>query len=78
MQFSHDDDHHLHYAHAVVAKKEVTIKLPVKTQSFGNGSNYHSCLIMVNMDDLKLDELGEASFGIMQLGHLVEVSFGIQ
>ena len=62
MQFSHDDDHHhLHYAHAVVAKKEVTIILPVKTQSFGNWSNYHSCLIMVNMDDLKLDELGEAS-----------------
>ena len=54
MQFSHDDDHHLHYAHAVVAKKEVTIKLPVKTQSFGNWSNYHSCFIMVNMDDFEV------------------------
>ena len=55
MQFSHDDDHHhLHYADAVVAKKEVTIILPVKTQSFGNWSNYHSCLIMVNMDDFEV------------------------
>ena len=47
MQFSHDDDHHLHYAHAVVAKKEVTIILPVKTQSFGNWSNYYSLNIEV-------------------------------